>query len=150
EKEFKDKLDKIAALHDCTYEYIIPPKAMNLSVYNQKDCAGIASEAVKESIGEECLYHYPAWMASEPFALYQKYLPGVFAFLGIENEEKGTGADHHNSKFDIDEDVLKLGVASTVQYALYFLDTDKKISFKPEETEVETFAKDAGFPVEWP
>lgn len=150
EKEFKDKLDKIAALHDCTYEYIIPPKAMNLSVYNQEDCAAIASEAVKNSIGGECLYHYPAWMASEPFALYQKYLPGVFAFLGIENEEKGTGADHHNSKFDIDEDVLKLGVASTVQYALYFLDIDKEISFKPEETEVKTFAKTAGFQVEWP
>lgn len=150
EQEFRDKLDKIAALHDCTYEYLIPPKAMNLSVYNQGDCAEIASEAVKDFIGEACLYTYPAWMASEPFALYQKYLPGVFAFLGIENKEKGTGADHHNSKFDIDEDVLKLGVASTVQYALYFLNSDKKISFKPEETEVETFAKDAGFPVEWP
>ncbi|WP_176754136.1 amidohydrolase [Lacicoccus qingdaonensis] len=150
EREFKDKLERISALHDCTYEYIIPPKAMNLSVYNQEDCAEIASDAVKDSIGETCLYNYPAWMASEPFALYQKYLPGVFAFLGIENEDKGTGADHHNSKFDIDEDVLKLGVASTVQYALYFLDTDKEISFKPEETDVETFAKDAGFPVEWP
>lgn len=149
-QEFKDKLDQIAALHDCTYEYIIPPKAMNLSVYNQEDCAEIASEAVKDSIGETCLYNYPAWMASEPFALYQKYLPGVFAFLGIENKDKGTGADHHNSKFDIDEDVLKSGVASTVQYALYFLDTDKEISFEPEQTDVKTFAKDAGFPVEWP
>ncbi len=150
EREFKDKLERIAALHDCTYEYIIPPKAMNLSVYNQEDCAEIASDAVKDSIGERCLYHYPAWMASEPFALYQKYLPGVFAFLGIENADKGTASDHHNSKFDIDEDVLKLGVASTVQYALYFLDSDKEISFKPEEKDVETFAKDAGFPVEWP
>lgn len=149
-QEFKYKLDKIAALHDCTYEYIIPPKAMNLSVYNQEDCAEIASDAVKDSIGETCLYNYPAWMASEPFALYQKYLPGVFAFLGIENKEKGTGADHHNPKFDIDEDVLKSGVASTVQYALYFLDTEKEISFEPEETGVKTFAKDAGFPVEWP
>ncbi|WP_231634283.1 amidohydrolase [Salinicoccus sp. YB14-2] len=148
-QEFKEKLDQIAALNGCTYEYIIPPKAMNLSVYNQEDCAEIASEAVKDSIGETCLYNYPAWMASEPFALYQKYLPGVFAFLGIKNKDKGTGADHHNSKFDIDEDVLKSGVASTVQYALYFLDTDEEISFEPEQTDVKTFAKDAGFPVEW-
>lgn len=150
EQEFRDKLDKIAALHDCTYEYIMEPKAMDLSVYNQEDCAEIAFDAVKDSIGEESIYNYPAWMASEPFALYQKYLPGVFAFLGIENEEKGTGADHHSSLFDIDEDVLKLGVASTVQYAAEFLNSDKEIYFKPEETELKTFAEGAGFKAFWP
>ncbi|MFP3381430.1 amidohydrolase, partial [Bacillus sp. SIMBA_069] len=80
------------------------------------DCAAIAQHAVTKAIGSHALYTYPAWMASESFAFYQKYFPGVFAFVGIENEEKGTGAEHHNAHFDIDEDVLKLGVAATVQY----------------------------------
>ena len=38
------------------------------------------------------------------------------AHLGIRNEEKGTGAAHHNSFFDVDEDVLKTGVAATLGY----------------------------------
>ena len=78
---------------------------------------------MKKSIGSDALQPFPAWMASEPFALYQQHFPGVFAFLGIYNEEKGTGADHHNVHFDVDEDVLKLGVAVTVQYTIDFLNS---------------------------
>lgn len=133
EHEFKRILEKICELHYCTYEFITEPKAVNLFVYNQEDCASVALEAVKTSIGEEAVYHYPAWMASESFAYYQKYFPGVFAFLGIENKEKGTGAEHHNAHFDLDEDVLKLGVAATVQYTIDFLNSKKEINFTPEQ-----------------
>ncbi|KAB2333332.1 hypothetical protein F7731_15875 [Cytobacillus depressus] len=81
-------------------------------------------------------YTYPAWMASEPFNYYQKYFPGVFAFVGIENKKKGTGAEHHNPRFDIAEDVLKLGVAATIQYTLDFLSYENEIDFSPEEKEL--------------
>src|SRR5699024_11468640 len=67
--------------------------------------------------GEDALMTYPAWMASEPFALYQKYFTGVFAFLGTENEALGTGADNHHPQFDIDESTLMPGVKMTVAYA---------------------------------
>lgn len=147
ERAFKDKLKRIAELHNCTYEYIAEPFAMDLAVYNQEECAEIAAEAVKKSLGQDVTYHYPAWMASEPFAFYQKYLPGVFAFVGIENEEKGTGADHHHSKFELDEDVLKLGVAATVQYAVDFLKSDKEFTFEAEEMDVKTLAEKAGIKV---
>lgn len=147
ELEFRERLDKIAALHNCTYEYIQAPNAIDLSVYNNEDCTSIARKAVERSLGQEVLYNYPAWMASEPFAFYQKYLPGVFAFVGIENEAKGTGAGHHHPKFEIDDEVLKLGVAVTVQYAKDFLESDEEISFKAESMELERLAKEAGFRV---
>jgi amidohydrolase len=133
EQEFKRILEKTCELHRCTYEFITEPKAVDLFVYNQEDCASIALNAVKTPIGEDAIYHYPAWMASETFGYYQKYFPGVFAFLGIENKEKGTGAEHHNIYFDIDEDVLKLGVAATVQYTIDFLNSEKEIRFIPEQ-----------------
>ncbi|KAB2333329.1 amidohydrolase [Cytobacillus depressus] len=132
EQEFKRILEKTCELHHCTYEYINEPKARDLCVYNQEDCAAIALSAVKNSIGEQAVYPYPAWMASEPFSYYQKYFPGVFSFVGIQNEEKGTGAEHHNPKFDMDEDVLKLGVAATLQYTFEFLGSDVTINFQPE------------------
>lgn len=122
--EFKRLLRVACEKHQCTYEFVEEPFLMRLLVYNDEQCAALAHDAVEKVLGRDALIHYPAWMASEPFGLYQRYFPGVFAFLGIKNEEKGTGAEHHNEHFDIDEDVLKLGTAATVQYALDFFAAD--------------------------
>ena len=61
------------------------------------------------------------WYASESMSFYLEKYPGVFGLLGIRNPEKGTGANHHTSKFDVDEDAMKIGVASAVNYALHAL-----------------------------
>lgn len=129
EANFKRLLDTVCSIHRCSYEYIMEPKAKPLFVYNNKQCSQIAELAVSKSIGTEALHPLPAWMASEPFAFYQAFFPGVFAFLGIQNEAKGTGADHHNIHFDVDEDVLQLGVAATLQYTFDFLQYDEPIKF---------------------
>lgn len=147
EKEFKRLLEKICDLHNCTYEFVQEPIAMDLNVYNEENCAAIALNSVKNSLGENALINYPAWMASEPFAFYQKYFPGIFAFLGIENHEKGSGAEHHNAYFDIDEDVLRLGVASTVQYTFDFLNSDKEINYKSEKKNLRELFTEIGFPM---
>ena len=60
-------------------------------------------------------------MASESFGKYQKIIPGVFAFVGIRNAELGSGAAHHNAKFDMDERALSLGVCATLQFVSDFL-----------------------------
>jgi len=135
-KEFKRLLEKICEIHHCTYGYIVEPNVKDTMVYNQEQCAEIAQNGVEESVGSEALSNFPAWMASEPFGFCQKYFPGVFAFLGLQNEDKGIGAEHHHPKFDIDESVLKIGVAATVQYAIDFLQSDQEIHFKKEQKSV--------------
>jgi hippurate hydrolase len=45
------------------------------------------------------------FLLSEDFSCYQKYVPGLFLFLGT-----GTGIPLHSDKFDFDEDVLGTGV----------------------------------------
>lgn len=129
--EFKRLLEATCDFHGCTFEYVVEPEAKDIVVYNHGDCARIAEHAIKKSLGKEVLAKHAAWMASEPFAFYQKYFPGVFAFLGTYNEALGTGAEHHNTHFDIDEDVLKIGVAATLQYTLDFLSFKEKIDFTP-------------------
>jgi len=136
-KEFKRLLATTCNLHSCTYEYILEPIAKDLLVYNQEQCAEIARKSITTSMGKEMIATFPAWMASEPFAYYQKYFPGVFAFLGIKNEAKGTGAEHHNIHFDIDEHVMKIGVAATVQYTIDFLKYNDQFHFVPENRSVE-------------
>src|SRR5699024_8790691 len=85
---------------------------------------------------------HPAWMASEPFGLYQRYFSGVFAFVGILNEAKGTGAEHHNEHFDIDEDALIIGVSATVQYEMDFLQFDQSVEYSREDRSVEQLFND--------
>lgn len=129
EHYFKQVLNSVCEMHGCSYEFILEPQAKDLFVYNHEQCAQIAEQAVKKSLGKHRLQQFPAWMASEPFAFYQAFFPGVFAFLGIQNVAKGTGADHHNIHFDVDEDVLQLGVTATVQYTLDFLNNEALIEF---------------------
>ena len=42
----------------------------------------------------------------------------MLGFLGIRNEELGSGAAHHNSRFDLDESVMPLGVCAEVAFVL--------------------------------
>lgn len=134
---FKRLLADVTELHGCTYEFILEPQAKELFVYNNEYCAELAEKAVKKALGIEALQTLPAWMASEPFAFYQAFFPGVFAFLGIQNEAKGTGADHHNAHFDVDEDVLQLGVAASFQYTVDFLRAEEVIPFKQKYKHVD-------------
>jgi amidohydrolase len=61
---------------------------------------------------------------SEDFAYYTKKVPGLFMFLGTRDEAKGVTAVNHSSSFDIDEDVLAMGVRALVALATDFLKED--------------------------
>ena len=50
-------------------------------------------------------------MGGEDFGEYLLHVPGTFIRLGIRNEEKGITAPLHSSLFDIDEDVIPIGVS---------------------------------------
>lgn len=145
ERLFIQALEEECAAHHCTYRFLRKTTAMDLLVYNEEHCATLAAAAVTKSLGAEVLERYPAWMASEPFAFYQKYFPGVFAFVGIKNEAKGIGAEHHNPYFDVDDDALYVGVVATVQYAMDFLATDESIEFQPEKRTVDELFSEMGF-----
>jgi amidohydrolase len=60
-------------------------------------------------------------MGAEDMSEFLKRVPGCFFFLGSRNDERGYNAPHHNPHFDIDEDVLPLGVAILAQSAVRYL-----------------------------
>ena len=60
----------------------------------------------------------PLNFGAEDFAYYLKEVPGLFMFLGTNNPEKGITAVNHSSRFDIDEDILELGVRAMATLAL--------------------------------
>ena len=52
------------------------------------------------------IYDCEPWMASETFSYMCSLFPGVETFVGIKNDELGSGANHHTPEFDLDEDGL--------------------------------------------
>ena len=60
-------------------------------------------------------------MGGDDFSCYLEDTPGVYLFLSSSDPEKGTDIDHHNCRFDIDEDVLWEGTAAFAQIAADFM-----------------------------
>ncbi len=94
----------------------------------------IAEKAVEKYIGADALTDCTPWMASETFAITSRLYPGVLTFTGIENKEKGCGANHHTPEFDLDEDGLTYGAATCLGFALDYLAEKPDIPFqRPDE-----------------
>ncbi len=101
---------------ELTYEYFPGP------VVNDAHLAEIARQCVIELYGEEGIGHLEKPMASEDFAYLTEQIPGMFAFVGIRNEEKGCVWENHNEHFNVDEDALVRGAAMYAQFAWEFLE----------------------------
>ena len=56
------------------------------------------------------LYGVPPLQFSDDFAHFQKFIPGVYYFLGGSNIEKGIVAMPHTPNFAVDEEAIKTGV----------------------------------------
>lgn len=116
----KTIVEKDAQIYDCQvrYNYIMEPIP---GVYNDPDCAALAQQSLRRTLGEEAVVPAGPWMASESMAVYNTLYRGVLAFLGIQDRQ-GCGAPHHSGEFDLDPDLLYLGAGAIVSYAMDFLD----------------------------
>lgn len=119
-KEFKRVVQSISDLYHCSVTYVKDMEAPYI-VVNDAVCSNLAKEAIEEVLGTGIVQSCDSWLATESMAVYLNKYPGILAFLGIKNTELGTGAGHHTPQFDVDDSVLKLGVAATVIYTIKYL-----------------------------
>ncbi len=83
--------------------------------FNREVALQVQRAAVK-ICGEDVLAECGRWYASECYSAYLEKYAGALGFLGIRNEAYGSGAAHHNEKFDIDESVLSLGACTEAAF----------------------------------
>jgi len=115
----KKVAENIAAAHDCTvqlhdrHKIHLPPviNDNNLTKFTQ----GITEEILPGRVVTDEKY---IWYAAESFTRYSELAPTVFVFPGILNESLGSGAEHHNDRFDIDEDALQYAVTTMVWFGV--------------------------------
>jgi amidohydrolase len=118
----KKMAENIAEAHCCTVSFrqadiILDP------VVNDSTLTGLAREAVRELFPGKLAEGYQ-WFASESFSKYSTVAPTVFVLTGIANAESGSGAEHHNDRFDVDEDALSYALGAMTGFAVRFLNSD--------------------------
>ena len=110
-----------AEMNNCTITFDPLTSMRTVPVINDADCSALATAALNEVLPEGAVSSCPKWYASESVSKYLTKYKGIFAFLGIKNEQAGSGAPHHNDRFDIDENVLETGLIATLTYTLAYL-----------------------------
>jgi amidohydrolase len=81
----------------------------NLPTVNDPAMCAFARAAATEVVGAERLRDDVRTMGGEDFSAFLAKVPGVFIAVGSRNEKRGLIYDHHHPKFDVDEEVLRIG-----------------------------------------
>ncbi len=114
--------EDIARAHNCTVTFHDKMGVALNPVVNDPVLTVFTRNTVKEIYPDKVISgEQHIWYAAETFARYSELAPAVFLFVGIKNDELGSGAEHHNDRFDLDEDALQYGVGAMVQFAVQYL-----------------------------
>jgi amidohydrolase len=114
--------EDIARAHNCSVAFHDKMGVAIGPVVNDTALARFTREAVREIYPDKVISgEQYIWYASETFAKYSRLAPAIFTFVGIKNDQLGSGAEHHNDRFDIDEDALPYAVGEMVQFTAYQL-----------------------------
>lgn len=107
--------------YEYSYTFGYPP------LVNNSEFTRDFVESAKKVVDEKDILEIPEpTMGGEDMAYYLEMVPGTYFFLGGINEEKGIIHPHHNSKFDVDEDVFWRGTALLTQGAVDWLEKNNQ------------------------
>jgi len=116
----------VARAHRCRMEFYPDFGPSTPSVINDGELSNLVRDVVREL--------YPGawkdnvrWFASETFSRYRQICPTVFSFVGIRNEKVGSGAEHHNPHFDLDEESLKYAIGTMSGFAIKMSGLNRQI-----------------------
>ncbi|WP_073998578.1 amidohydrolase [Anaerococcus urinomassiliensis] len=122
-KKAVDQVKKVGKLTAQAHECEFIENTISLVTYpliNDDRLSEIAKSSINEVMPEN-LVSDVTWFASESFAKYRSIADILFAFIGTRNEELGSGAEHHNEYFDLDEASLGVGVTTMVKFTIDYL-----------------------------
>lgn len=85
---------------------------------NDEDLTSKSIAFAKEYMGAKNIIDLPIRMTAEDFAYYSHQVPSCFYRLGTRNEKKGIVHGLHTSRFNIDEESLKIGMGLMAYLAI--------------------------------
>jgi amidohydrolase len=118
-RRVREVIEGVAASCEAAVELEIA--LLTPAVINDATVAGVVRAAAEAVVGPEHVFSGGRTMGSEDAAYFMQEVPGCYFFLGSANAAHGLSAPHHNPHFDIDEDVLPLGVAVFMHALAHYL-----------------------------
>ena len=91
------------------------------SMVNDPAMTSIVREAATAVVGAENVVESPVGMGGEDFARYLELRPGSFFRVGTRNEERNIVFGHHHPRFDVEEEGMAAGIATTVETLVRYL-----------------------------
>jgi len=88
---------------------------------NDVEVAEFLYDVSRDVLGEENVSYRPPAMGSEDFSYFTEERPSAIMRLGCANSEKGLQRSLHSPYFDIDEQVLEVGVAIFTEAVVRYL-----------------------------
>ncbi|MFC5343937.1 amidohydrolase [Brevundimonas staleyi] len=116
-------IDHIAEAYGATAEFGVRQNAA--LVFNNEELSAWLAPVLTEVAGEGNVNPAtPPTTVAEDFSYFQNEIPGVFYHLGgtADGVDPATAAPNHSPQFDVNEDVLVLGVKTHALSALRFLE----------------------------
>jgi amidohydrolase len=91
------------------------------SMVNDAAMTEIVREAATAVVGAENVVETPVGMGGEDFARYLQQRPGSFFRVGTRNEDRNIIFGHHHPRFDVEEEGMAAGIATSVETLLRYL-----------------------------
>ena len=119
-----DKIEEfvkdVCKIHGCDYEYKFNhgyPVTMN-----DPKLTKLVKKSIINSMGEDSLIEMDnPDTGGEDFSFFAKEVPSCFMFLGCKSEKNEDTCILHNSKFNCDEECIKIGIKTMVNIVIdYF------------------------------
>ena len=124
-KRAEAAIDHVAEAYGATADFSIRQNAA--LVFNNEELSAWLAPVLTEVAGEGNVNPAaPPTTVAEDFSYFQNEVPGVFYHLGgtADGVDPATAAPNHSPRFDVNEDVLVLGVKTHALSALRFLERE--------------------------
>jgi len=116
-------IDHVAEAYGATADFAIRQNAA--LVFNDEDLSAWLAPVLTEAAGQGNVNPAsPPTTVAEDFSYFQDEVPGVFYHLGgtADGVDPASAAPNHSPQFDVNEDVLVVGVRAHALSALRFLE----------------------------
>jgi amidohydrolase len=118
-RRIREVTEEVAAAFRC--QGMLEVLSGTPSVWNDPAMCRLVREAAIKVVGKQKVLDPGQAMAGDDIAYLLRETPGCYFLVGIANEIKGTGASHHTSEFDIDEDALPVATEVLTRASVSYL-----------------------------
>jgi amidohydrolase len=112
-QRLKEVCAGVVAAHGASADLAI--ESLSPAVINDYEVSQTVRRAAEAVVGQAHVASAVKTTGSEDAAFFMQNTPGCYFFIGSANPERGLDAPHHNPRFDIDEEALRVGVSVFVK-----------------------------------